>query len=67
MHYPKSGDFCINERYFVELDCKNKGFEQIKDIKNSFVAPFIPVIESPPFTSPLNLSPHVEILLSSFF
>ena len=37
LHYPKSGDFCIDENYFVEIGGKNKGFEQIKDIKNSFV------------------------------
>jgi predicted AAA+ superfamily ATPase len=37
MHYPKHGDFCIDESYFVEIGGKNKGFEQIKEAKNSFV------------------------------
>jgi len=37
LHYPNNGDFCIDEKYFVEIGGKNKGFEQIKDIKNSFV------------------------------
>ena len=37
LHYPKSGDFCIDEQYFVEIGGKNKGFEQIKNLKNSFV------------------------------
>jgi len=37
LHYPKNGDFCIDEKYYVEIGGKNKGFEQIKDIKNSFV------------------------------
>ena len=37
LHYPKSGDFCIDEKYFVEIGGKKKGFEQIKDMKNSFV------------------------------
>ena len=37
LHYPKSGDFCIDEKYFIEIGGKNKGFNQIKDMKNSFV------------------------------
>lgn len=37
LHYPKKGDFCINENYFVEIGGKNKNFSQIKDVKNSFV------------------------------
>jgi len=37
LHYPKSGDFSINEKYFIEIGGKNKSFNQIKDIKNSFV------------------------------
>jgi len=37
LHYPKSGDFTIDENYIVEIGGKNKGFDQIKDIKNSFV------------------------------
>jgi len=35
--YPKKGDFCIDENYFVEIGGKNKSFDQIKDVKNSFV------------------------------
>jgi predicted AAA+ superfamily ATPase len=37
LHYPKNGDFCIDEKYFIEVGGKNKGFEQIKDMSNSFV------------------------------
>ncbi len=37
LHYPKNGDFCIDEKYFIEVGGKNKGFAQIKDMKNSFV------------------------------
>ena len=37
LHYPKSGDFNIDEKYFIEIGGKNKSFKQIKDIKNSFV------------------------------
>ncbi|NOQ29841.1 MAG: AAA family ATPase [Helicobacteraceae bacterium] len=37
LHYPKRGDFSIDENYFVEVGGKNKTFEQIKDIPNSFV------------------------------
>jgi len=38
LHYPNKGDFIIDETYTVEIGGKNKGFEQIKDIQNSFVA-----------------------------
>lgn len=37
LHYPKKGDFSVDEKYFMEIGSKNKGFEQIKDIANSFV------------------------------
>jgi len=37
LHYPKNGDFCIDEKYFVEIGGKNKGFDQIKDIDHSYV------------------------------
>jgi len=37
LHYSNSGDFLINEKYLVEIGGKKKGFNQIKDIKNSFV------------------------------
>jgi len=38
LHYPKDGDFHIDEKYFVEIGGKNKGFKQIKDVSNSFLA-----------------------------
>lgn len=37
LHYPNSGDFLIDERITVEIGGKNKSFEQIKEIPNSFV------------------------------
>ena len=37
LHYPKKGDFSIDEKYFVEIGGKNKSFSQIKNIENSFV------------------------------
>ncbi len=36
-YYVNRGDFLINGKYIVEIGGKNKGFEQIKDIPNSFV------------------------------
>ncbi len=36
--YPKKGDFLVNNKYLFEVGGRNKGFSQIKDIKNSFVA-----------------------------
>jgi predicted AAA+ superfamily ATPase len=33
----KKGDFIIDSHYTIEVGGKNKGFEQIKDIENSFV------------------------------
>jgi len=33
----KKGDFIIDKNYTIEVGGKNKGFEQIKDIPNSFV------------------------------
>ena len=38
LFYPKRGDFLIDETYLFEIGGKNKNFEQIKDIKNSFLA-----------------------------
>jgi len=35
--YPKKGDFLVDGHYLIEVGGKNKGFEQIKDIENSFV------------------------------
>ncbi len=37
LYYPKSGDFCIDEKFFIEIGGKNKTFKQIKDLPNSFV------------------------------
>ena len=35
--YPKQGDFLVDDKYIFEIGGKNKSFEQIKNIKNSFV------------------------------
>ena len=37
LHISNKGDFTINEKYKLEIGGKNKTFEQIKDIENSFV------------------------------
>jgi len=37
LHYPKQGDFQVDEKYFFEIGGANKSFTQIKDMKNSFV------------------------------
>jgi predicted AAA+ superfamily ATPase len=37
LHISNKGDFTIDEKYHLEVGGKNKGFEQIKDIDNSFV------------------------------
>lgn len=37
LHYPKNGDFKVDEKYLFEIGGANKSFSQIKDIKNSFV------------------------------
>ncbi|OHD85344.1 AAA family ATPase [Sulfuricurvum sp. RIFCSPLOWO2_12_FULL_43_24] len=34
----KKGDFLVDDKYTFEIGGKNKGFEQIKDISNSYVA-----------------------------
>ena len=36
--YPASGDFMVNEKYVFEVGGKNKNKEQIKEVKNSFLA-----------------------------
>lgn len=36
--YPKCGDFLIEGKYLIEVGGANKGFDQIKDIPNSFLA-----------------------------
>jgi hypothetical protein len=38
VHYPKKGDFLIDEKYTFEIGGKDKSFKQIKDMQNSFVA-----------------------------
>lgn len=35
--YAKKGDFIVDDRYTFEIGGKNKSFEQIKDMKESFV------------------------------
>ena len=37
LHISTNGDFIINEKYTIEIGGKNKGFNQIKDIPNSYV------------------------------
>ena len=36
--FPKKGDFAVNGKYLFEVGGKNKSFEQIKDIENSYLA-----------------------------
>ena len=35
--YPKYGDFLVDENYTFEIGGKDKSFNQIKDMQNSFV------------------------------
>jgi uncharacterized protein len=35
--YPKKGDFLVDNKYLFEIGGRNKGFDQIKDIENSFI------------------------------
>ena len=37
LSYTQIGDFLIDEIYIFEIGGKNKSFQQIKDIKNSYV------------------------------
>ncbi len=37
INYSKIGDFLVDEKYIFEVGGKNKGFDQIKDLKDSFV------------------------------
>ena len=37
MYIPKKGDFLVDEKYTFEIGGAKKRFNQIKDIKNSFV------------------------------
>ncbi len=36
--YPPKGDFLVDSKYLFEVGGRNKSFEQIKDIENSFLA-----------------------------
>lgn len=38
VHYPKRGDVIVDRHYLFEIGGKNKGFSQIRDIPDSFVA-----------------------------
>ena len=38
MYASKKGDFLVDNRYTFEVGGKNKGFEQIKDLPNSYIA-----------------------------
>ena len=38
VNYPTKGDFIVNDRFLFEVGGKNKTFDQIKDIPNSFLA-----------------------------
>jgi len=37
IYYVDKGDFLVDEKYTFEIGGKNKSFDQIKDIKNSYV------------------------------
>ncbi len=37
LHYPKKGDFSVNEKYLFEIGGKSKGFKQIKDLPKSYI------------------------------
>jgi len=37
LSYTKIGDFLVEEKYIFEIGGKNKSFQQIRDIKNSYV------------------------------
>ena len=38
IHYPKQGDFMVDDKYLFEVGGKNKKFDQIKDLPDSFLA-----------------------------
>ena len=38
LSYPSQGDFLVDEKYTFEVGGKNKGFQQVKDMPNSYVA-----------------------------
>ncbi|MEA2110649.1 MAG: AAA family ATPase [Campylobacterota bacterium] len=35
--YPKQGDFLVDDKYIFEIGGKNKSFDQIKDVENSYL------------------------------
>ena len=35
---PKNGDFCVDDHYIFGIGGRNKGFKQIKNIENAFLA-----------------------------
>jgi len=35
---PLKGDFCVDDRYLFEIGGRNKGFSQIKNVENSYLA-----------------------------
>ncbi|SFV67311.1 ATPase [hydrothermal vent metagenome] len=37
LHYPKQGDFQVDEKWFFEVGGANKTFKQIKDLEHSFL------------------------------
>lgn len=38
LSYPEQGDFLVDGKYLFEVGGKGKGFDQIKDVQNSFIA-----------------------------
>ena len=36
--YPKAGDFSIDDKYVFEIGGKGKGFKQIQNLQNAFIA-----------------------------
>jgi uncharacterized protein len=38
VHLAEKGDFMVNGKYVFEVGGKNKGFDQIKDLPNSYLA-----------------------------
>jgi len=38
LHISKQGDFLVDKKYTIEVGGKSKGFEQVKDIPNSYIA-----------------------------
>ena len=38
LNIPKQGDFIVDDKFIFEVGGKNKSFEQIKDMPNSFIA-----------------------------